>query len=678
MAQSLFERKQTHFVLWRPRTTTPAPQLYIGRFVQGASPTLADEQRFELQSSPLGPDVWEVAADACNLVSGTVYHYWFEVSDSNPYLGAGARICCTDPMAYTVDWRLMSPALPPPYGGDDQDPAAVILYRDGQLVPCDPGGEVATWPNDGHLLSLPANNRLVIYEMPTAWARIGHESVEIDAGSFRDVLALLDKNVASGNFTIAAAKAAQHAYLLELGINALELLPPADSWVHREWGYATSNYFAPDFDLGNPVTRNTPAASQDLAQLVATCHANGVRFFVDMVMAFSTHGAYRNINFLDFHVQYGTGDPEQFTTGPGGWTEQRDGFGGDLWKYNYWVTTYDPVSGETVPLVPARQLMLAYVTRWMRDFRADGLRLDSVNNVASWDFLQSFTATARNLWRNHWNDQAADERFLVVGEDLSVPLDLVRQHRLDGLWNELFKRKIRAAVLGHAENEASSFEWTVRSLIDCRLVGFADGTQAVNYITSHDVGGYGNERIYNYLINNGVYQTEQRIKLAFVCLLTAVGIPMILAGDEFADQHDLSIERSKQQDPVNYDRLAEPWRGRVFEYVARLVHLRTSSPALAVNDTNFLHVDFDAGKRVLVWQRGTLGSADVVVVVANFSDWGSEGAGQPDGEYVVPNWPQLPAGAFWHEVTQDRDVPAEWAGREPLYPWEAKVYYSRV
>ena len=25
-------------------------------------------------------------------------------------------------------------------------------------------------------------------------------------------------------------------------------------------------------------------------------------------------------------------------------------------------------------------------------------------------------------------------------------------------------------------------------------------------------------------------------------------------------------------------------------------------------------------------------------------------------------------------ITQDRDVPREWVGREPIYAWEAKVY----
>ena len=82
-------------------------------------------------------------------------------------------------------------------------------------------------------------------------------------------------------------------------------------------------------------------------------------------------------------------------------------------------------------------------------------------------------------------------------------------------------------------------------------------------------------------------EKEKRIKLAFVCLLTAVGIPMILA--EFADQHDLfdqpgwvSQSGGKQIDPVKFSRLTDksdpdqPIRCRIFNYVARLVKLRTS------------------------------------------------------------------------------------------------------
>src|SRR5206468_264791 len=164
---------------------------------------------------------------------------------------------------------------------------------------------------------------------------------------------------------------------------------------------------------------------------------------------------------------------------------------------------------------------------------------------------------------------------------------LLQQNRLDGLWHEHFKRMVRNAILGKNDDQEPSFEWSIRKMIDCRLLGYDDGAQAINYVTSHDVEGYRNERLFNFLENNGVVFKEKQIKLAFACLLTAVGVPMILAGEEFADQHDLPITSKKQTDPVNFDRLQEDWRKRIFDYVSRLVAFRTISPALAVNDTEF-------------------------------------------------------------------------------------------
>jgi len=61
------------------------------------------------------------------------------------------------------------------------------------------------------------------------------------------------------------------------------------------------------------------------------------------------------------------------------------------------------------------------------------------------------------------------------------------------------------------------------------------------------------------------------------------------------------------------------------------------------------------------------------VVVANFSAFTTENVDH-GGEYVVPNWPATPAGRSWREITRDREVPAEWVGREGLVAWEAKVY----
>lgn len=675
-------RRQTGFVLWRPKPGGGAPVLVIGQFRPGNPPTLGAPMRVPLAPDPVFADLFAVPANQCGLTDGAVYHYWFEVADTSPSGVPGTRVLTCDPFATTVDWRLRAPPLGAPYTADDRQPAAVVKFSGGRLVPSDPGGETVAFATDPGPAALPANSRLVIYELPAAWSRAASpDDLGIGVGTFRDVLALVDRAASGANFDDAAVTQPGRSYLTELGVNALELLPPADSFFKREWGYDTAHYLAPDFDLGFPDDFSWPTANHDLSALVDACHANGVRFFVDAVMAFARHEPCQSIAFDDFYIA----DPNATPDDPDARNSRpdhalRNGFGSVLWRYARPVAGYDPVNGtQQAQLYPARQFMLAYITRWMQDFRVDGIRIDSVENVANWDFVQAFKDHARALFRARW--QAAglagtgDDRMLVVGEELSDPIALLTEGRLDGLWNDNFRGLVRAAVLGIGD----PFETVVRQMVDCRAFGFTDGTQAVNYITSHDVEGDWRQRLCTFLQRQGVAgdDLEKRIKLAFICLLTAVGIPMILAGEEFADEHErfdangnVDQQGGKQVDPVHFARAAEPFRARVLAYVSRLVQLRTSHPALGLNDTAFLQVDLNDGKRVFAWMRGT--PDDPVVVVANFSAWGTADPFGAGATYVVPNWPALPSGRRWREATLDRDAPD--AGREPLFPWEAKVY----
>ena len=672
MEAHLLKLKKTDFVLWRPRETETVPRLVIGQFQPGNPPTLSNRREFELQQMPEHADLWRISAGACNLIEGQVYHYWFQVTDSCPFRD-GRRILCSDPTALTTDWRLLAERLPAPYDSNDQDPASVVKVVNGQLTACDAAGETLAPASMIAPGKARPNNKMVIYELPTSWTKINVEgNPQVGVGTFRDVLALVRAEAEPANFAGIRALESGHSHLQELGINALELLPVADSFVEREWGYATSNYFSPDFDLGFPLGNSSPTANTDLIDLVNACHDLSIRFIIDVVMAFGTHAPLENVNFDDFHIdpELTPNDPDtQQSTGQG----TRAAFGGRLWRYARTVSSYNPIDGTRGNLSPARQLMKTYLLHWMSVFAVDGVRMDSVNNVANWDFVQEF----KDLARQHWQDRGGTaDKFLVVGEELSVPLALLRQNRLDGLWNEDFKRMVRNVILGRNDDEEPSFEWSIRKLIDCRLLGFSDGAQAVNYVGSHDVEGFRNERLFNFLQNNGIWRTEERIKLAFACLLTAVGIPMIFAGDEFADQHDLSVKHPpKQRDAVNYERVEEPFRRRVFEYVARLVKFRISSNALSFNDTEFIHVDLNDGKRVVVWRRGQRDSDEQVVVIANFSDFITANAPQDEtAEYFVPNWPATPAGKRWREITQERNVPPQKVAREPIFPWEAKVY----
>lgn len=679
MSADILTRKQTAFVLWHAGAAASPPQLVIGRFQAGNPPQLTGQQSFALAPIAGFTDLWAIAASACGLAEGKVYHYWFEVNDTHPGRPATTRIRVTDPAALSVDWRIRADRPAGPYGDDDRYPAAVVKFAHGQLVAADPGGETVVALTKKPVTALPPNNRLVIYELPTAWSRLGTDgSRERGVGTFRDVAALIDPASTGANFSDLGALALHRSYLGDLGINALELLPPADSFFARTWGYGTTNYLAPDFELGFPEGHASPTPNQDLSQLVEFCHEHGIRFFVDIVMAFARCHAYLAANTDDFFMLdpgAHPGDPDAHDSRGG----IRDAFGSTLLRYDRFLQAYDPVSGHQQSLSPARQLMKSAVHRWMQDFGVDGFRLDSIENIASWDFVQEFKDLAHSVHRARFaaaDAGAADQRFLVVGEELQEPLALLSQNRLDGLWHQNFKNFLRPALLGQNHPGDASFEQTVRKAIDCRNFGYRDMTEAVIYLTSHDVEGPGNERLFNFFKYSSIFPAEPRIKLAFACLLTAVGLPMILAGDEFADEHDLfnaqgnvSDSSGKEVDPVNFSRLHDDWRQRIQTYVSALIHLRTSYDALSVNDTDFIHVDFNDGKRVLVWRRGQPGSNSQVVVLANFSDYSS-----PGPEYVVPNWPATPGGKHWREIPQGRDIPPAWVAREPIFPWEAKVY----
>ncbi len=690
MTTHYLELRKTHFLLWMPKHADPAPKLVIGKFRYGNPPEFIESEEFELEQMKNCKDLWGIEASNCRLINNQVYHYWFKILTEN----AGVMLV-SDPTAFTVDWRLMSPftgIIPPDAGNqgdsgdleyyrENRDPASVILFRDGELISCDPGGETIDAGKDIDPESLPPNNKLVIYELPTAWSRKGFNDrgLELGVGTFQDARKLLETDSSEGNFRDIRFPWGGEPHLKKLGINALELLPPADSFVDREWGYATSNYFSPDYDLGFPKGNSWPIALTGFFDLVVACHKQGIRVIYDAVMAFSTKGPYRDINFDDFHREENKNSPDPDVGG-------RKNFGGDLFRFIHSKHSYDPVEGSETHLVPARRHLINHIAHWILNLHIDGIRMDSVTNIKSYDFIGEFARYARQFWEERWNKTSKEKieesssRFLVMGESIPMWMNLIHQKRIEGLWNENFMHIIRAVILGKNWDNEPNFEWSVRKLIDCRLLGFTDCSQAVNYITSHDVEGYQKERFYNYLENNSIFEKDKKFKLAFACLLTAIGIPMILAGDEFADQHDrVTKHPDKQVDPVNYDRLADPWRQDICKYVSRLVKLRTQNEALASNEVRFIHTDFSQGKRVVVWQRGPY-KKDLVVVVANFSDWGTPDPHNPDAEYVVNNWPhynQLGENRNWYEAATNRYVPHEWIGREPIYPWEAKVYVLR-
>jgi 1,4-alpha-glucan branching enzyme len=131
-----------------------------------------------------------------------------------------------------------------------------------------------------------------------------------------------------------------------------------------------------------------------------------------------------------------------------------------------------------------------------------------------------------------------------------------------------------------------------------------------------------------------------RVFGAFAILMTSVGIPMFLAGEEFGDVHDTSYTdvNAKQQDPVQWNRAKFRGNAALYSNVAKLIRLRVSHPALQRNEVQcfYFHPQFDedVAPRVFAYCRtggAPLGSSNQVIVVANMG---------PDSfpTYDLPGW----------------------------------------
>lgn len=488
------------------------------------------------------------------------------------------------------------------------------------------------------------NHQLVIYEMPMRWMESAPEKArQVGLGTFEKVVfAHLDR-------------------LESLGINAIELLPIQDSPDTLNWGYGTRFFFAPDIDMGLPV---------ELKFFVKHCHRRGIRVIFDVVM---NHGRNCPLEQLDFNRYFLTNEDAERS-------QRGEDYGARLFRY--WPDS----EGQT----PSRDFQFWMAEYLITEYHADGFRIDEFKGINNWEFIQKFRDRAWNIHQSNFPGRP----FIVIAED-SWRRALITHDRAgnpngrkvtDAMWNFTFRDELRRAFSGHLHTEwgqpsrKERIQWMIsgnQTWDDWNRraeTGYYDLAQAVNYLTSHDIEKNDEKRIMNYLLapmleaqgyGGSVDDVRwvadhleprlgekaddlqcflhglalDRLRSAFCLLMTSVGIPMILAGDEFGDVHDLDHTnwRMKMSDPVDWDRLENsPNNRELWEKVAALIQLRTHHPALSRNEVSFFHFhpDFDQndGAKVFAYCRtgGTgLGSAQQVIVVANLGT-------QSFHEYYLP------------------------------------------
>jgi 1,4-alpha-glucan branching enzyme len=409
----------------------------------------------------------------------------------------------------------------------------------------------------------------------------------------------------AGTFATAADKL---DYLASLGVNMVELMPPAEYPTTTSWGYN------PDFPFAIQQSYGTP---DDLRRLVDAAHAHGIGVLIDVV---HNHWSSKNqMNCFD-----GACNPTA----------------GDLGIYFY----SDAARAKT-PWGPrpdfgraeVAQFILDNALSWSAEYRCDGLRWDSVSNIRGINNGATANVDGETMLVDILNAVHMQfPRTLQVAEDLAT-IDYVTQSTgqnglgFDSQWDAAFFHPVDDNVIVAADTSRSMT--AIAGAISHQYNGqFA---QRVVYTEDHDEVANGKSRIPEMISpgDAGSLIARQRSTLGAAIVMTSPGIPMIFMGQEFLENGHFS-----DTNPLDWTKTTT-YAGILQEYtdlIALRRNVAGSTAGLEGGNVNVFHVNDTA--KVLAYHRWKSGGAgDDVVVVANFS-------AKPFTAYQVG----LPRPGVWH------------------------------
>ncbi len=381
-------------------------------------------------------------------------------------------------------------------------------------------------------------------------------------------------------------------YLRDLGIGAIQLMPPFEFAGDRSWGYNPAFPFAVESTYGGP---------DELKALVRAAHEHGIGVILDVV--------YNHLGPSDL-------DLWRFD----GWSE---GDKGGI--YFYQDDRSSTPWGETRPdygRAEVRAFLRDNAMQWLEEFRVDGLRWDATAYISS---ITGGGRAAEDAIPEGWQLMAdihaeVAERFpgrLMIAEDLRADR-LVTTPRDEGgagfgaQWDGGFVHHVRAALTAVSDEERD-----VASLVPVIEVPPEVAIQRVIYTESHDEDANGSSRVPEEIWPGyaGSWASRKRASLGSAIVLTAPGIPMLFQGQELIEGSWFTDE-----DPVDWSlRRTHAGLLRLHADLIGLRRNRSGTTAGLRGRTSLVHhVDTDA--KVLAWHRWESGGPrDDVVVVASFS-----------------------------------------------------------
>jgi maltooligosyltrehalose trehalohydrolase len=300
-------------------------------------------------------------------------------------------------------------------------------------------------------------------------------------------------------------------YLCDLGVSHVELMPVNEFAGSRGWGYDGVDLYAPHHAYGGP---------DGLKRLVNACHARGLGVILDVV--------YNHF-------------------GPAGC------FVGRLGPYftNRYHTPWGPaVNFDDRGSDEVRRFVIDNALMWLRDYHADGLRIDGVHAVfdqSATHILEDLAGAVRRL-----EAELGRHLFLIAESDLNDPR-LVRPREaggygLDAMWSDDFHHALHTILTGERDGYYEDFgrladlakvyehgfvydgQYSVhRGRRHGRKPAGLPGSQFVVCLQNHDQVG-------NRALGERIAQlaSPARAQIGAALVLMSPFVPLIFQGEEWA------------------------------------------------------------------------------------------------------------------------------------------------
>lgn len=416
--------------------------------------------------------------------------------------------------------------------------------------------------------------------------------------------------------------------LVDLGINAIEIMPAAQFPGDYSWGYDGVYLYAAQMSYGGP---------DGLKTLVDACHKKDISVILDVV--------YNHLgpegNYL---ADYGPYFTERYRTPWGR------------------AINFDDACSNHV-----RNFFLENAMFWFETFHVDALRLDAVHGIfdlSAKHILQELHERTLQLSKT-----TGRAHYLIAESDLNdsrivKPVDK-GGYGLDAQWSDDFHHSVHALLTGERQGYYLDFG-CMECLVACMKDGYAyegqysayrkrnhgnsakeiPASRFVFFTQNHDQTG---NRMMGDRMSHLV--SFEALKLEAGMLLLSPCIPLIFMGQEygelarflyFADHSDPelveAIRQGRKDEFKDFGWIGEPpdhndratflaskldWEKRgqgreniLYRFYRRLIALRKELPCLKYTDKEGLVVETPDNDRILVLMRTNRES--VVCAIANF------------------------------------------------------------